>query len=112
MSFTTWLTSYFSSRGKALSLYHSGMAKANQRDYAGAVADYSAAMAAPHIPPDVKAMALYNRALAYSAQGEDALAAEDLAAVLAMPELPDNIKTAAHQRRERLRRRNEKADRP
>ena len=112
MSFTNWLKSLFSHRGKALSLYRSGMARANERDYPGAVADYSAAIASPHIPADVKAMALYNRALAYSAMEEDAQAAEDLAAVLAMPELPENIKTAAQQRRERIRRRSEETDRP
>ena len=112
MSFTSWLKSFFTSRGKALSLYRSGMAKATQRDYAGAVADYSAAIVAPQIPADVKAMALYNRALAYSAMDEDAKAAEDLATVLAMPELPENIKTAAQQRRERIRRRGDKTDRP
>lgn len=112
MSFTTWLKSIFSHRGKALSLYRSGMAKANKRDYAGAVADYSAAIEAPQIPADVKGMALYNRALAYSAMEEDDKAAEDLAAVLAMPGLPENINTAAQQRRERIRRRSKKAENP
>lgn len=108
MSFTIWLKSIFSHRGKALSQYRSGMAKAKKHDYAGAVVDYSAAIEAPQIPADVKAMALYNRALAYSAIGEDAQAAEDLAAIQAMPELPENIRTAAQQRRERIRRREEK----
>ena len=42
------------------------MARANKRDYGGAIADYSAAIWEPSIPTDVKAMALYNRALAYS----------------------------------------------
>ena len=108
MSFTTWVKSRFSRRGKALSLYRSGMAKANQRDYDGAIADYSAAIRAPNIPTDVKAMALYNRALAYSAIHEDEKSAEDLTAVLEMPGLPKNIKTEAQERRERIRRRDEK----
>jgi tetratricopeptide (TPR) repeat protein len=110
MSFTTWLKSLFSHRGKALSQYRSGMAKAKKRDYAGAVADYSAAIESPQIPPDVRGMALYNRALAYSAMNKDDKAAEDLAAVLTIPGLPESINTAAQQRRERIRRRNEKAD--
>jgi len=110
MSFATWLKSLFSHRGKALSQYRSGMAKAKKGDYAGAVADYSAAIEAPEIPADVKAMALYNRALAYSAMDQDDKAAEDLAALLEVPGLPENIATAAQQRRERIRRRNEKAD--
>lgn len=112
MSFTTWVKSRFSRRGKALSLYRSGMAKANQHDYKGAIADYSAAIQAPHIPKDVKAMVIYNRALVYSAIHEDEKAAEDLAAVLEMPGLPTNIKLHAQQRRERIQRRDDKrADR-
>jgi hypothetical protein len=88
------------------------MVKANTQNYDGAIADYSAAIQLPTIPADVKAMALYNRALAYSAVQDDVRAAEDLAAVLGMPGLPDNIRTAAEQRRERIRRRSEKTDRP
>ena len=105
--FSTWLKSWLSHRGKALALYRSGMAKANKRDYEGAIADYSAAIAAPRIPDDVRAMAIYNRALAYSATQQDDKAAEDLAALQGMPGLPENIKTAVQQRRERIRRRTE-----
>ena len=79
--------------------------------YEGAIADYTAAIESPQIPNDVKAMAIYNRALAYSAIHEDDKAAEDLAALLEMPGLPENVKTAAQQRRERVRRRKENADR-
>ena len=112
MSFTTWVKSLFTHRGKALALYRSGMAKAKRQDYAGAIVDYGAAIESPQIPNDVKAMAIYNRALAYSAIGEDAKAADDLAALLEMPGLPENIATAAQQRRERVRRRSESAVRP
>ena len=113
MSFITWVKTCFSDRGKALSLYRSGMAKANKHDYGGAIADYSAAIRAPNIPTDVKGMAVYNRALAYSAIHEDEKSAEDLTAVLEMPGLPKHIKTEAQERRERIRRRDEKrADRP
>lgn len=105
MSLTTWVKSFLSQRGKALSLYQSGMAKANKRDYGAAIADYSAAIQTPKIPADVRAMAIYNRALAYSAIHEDEKAAEDLGSVLQMPGLPENIRTAAEQRRERIRRR-------
>ena len=88
------------------------MAKAKKRDYHGAIADYSAAILAPHFPTDVKAMAIYNRALAYSAIREDAKAAEDLAAMLEMPGLPVNIKTCAQQRWERIRNRVERGTYP
>lgn len=110
MSFANWLTSFFSHRGKSLAQYRSGMAKANERDYAGAIADYSAAIQAPQVPSDVKAMATYNRALAYSAIQEDEKAAADLAALLELPGVPESIKTAAQQRRERIRRRRAKDD--
>jgi hypothetical protein len=112
MSLIDWVKSCFSHRGKAVSLYRSGMAKAYKRNYAGAIADYSAVILEPNIPTDVKAMALYNRALAYSAIHEEAKSAEDLAAVLEMPELPNNIKTKAQERQERVRRRRENADSP
>ena len=85
------------------------MAKANERDYDGAIADYSDAIRAPHVPTDVKAMALYNRALAYSAIHEHERSAEDLRAVLEMPGLPKKVKREAQERRERIRRRDERA---
>jgi hypothetical protein len=81
------------------------MAKARQKDYRGAVADYTAAIESPNIPTDVKGMATYNRALAYAALDEAQKAADDLAAMLEMPGLPDNILREARQRRERIRRR-------
>ena len=88
------------------------MVKANNCEYDGAIADYSAAIRAPDIPTDVKAMALYNRALAYSAIHEDAKAAEDLSTMLELPGLSERIKIEAHRRRERIRKRDEKTDTP
>ena len=105
MGLASWLRNRFSHRRKAISLYRRGMAKANRRDYNGAIADYSNAIESPHAPNDVKAMAIYNRALAYSSIREDARAADDLATVLAMPGLPVNVRNHAQQRRERIRRR-------
>lgn len=110
MSLIRWLKSLLSRRGKALFLYRAGMAKANKLDYRGAIADYSAAIQLPDAPTDVKAMATYNRALAYSAIHEDEKAAKDLAAMLDMPGLSERIKKEAHQRRERIRRRNDRTD--
>jgi hypothetical protein len=105
-----WITGLVSPRSKALTLYRAGMAKANKRDYQGAIADYTAALKEPKIPNDVKGMAIYNRALAYSAIHQEDNAAADLAAMLQMPGLPENIRTQAHQRRERIRRRTPGAD--
>ena len=112
MSFTTWVKSCFSHRGKALSLYRGGMAKANKHDYDGAIADYSAAIRAPNIPTNVKSMVLYNRALAYSTIHEDEKSVEDLTAVLEMPGLAKNIKTEAEERRKRIRQRDENTNSP
>jgi tetratricopeptide (TPR) repeat protein len=112
MSFTTWIQSFLSPRGKAISLYRSGMAKANERDYEGAIADYSAAIEMAKIPADVRAMAIYNRALAYSALNDEVKSVEDLSTLLDLPGVPENIRTAVQQRRERLRRRSEKTDSP
>jgi hypothetical protein len=112
MNLLAWIRSWLTHRGKALSLYRAGMAKANKHDYRGAIAAYSAAIQAPDIPIDVKAMATYNRALAYTAIHEDQKAADDLAAILEMPGLTEHIKIQARQRQERVRRRNEKTNRP
>lgn len=112
MSLIRWVRGLLTHRGKALSRYRAGMAKAKKGDYNGAIADYSAAIGAPDIPTDVRAMVTYNRALAYSAIQEHAKAADDLAAMLKMPGLSEEIKTAAHQRRERIRKRNERDKKP
>jgi hypothetical protein len=112
MSFTGWVMSCFSRRGKTLSLFQSGIAKANNHDHDGAIADYSAVIRLPHIATEVKAMALYNRALSYSAIHEEAKSNEDLAAVLEMPGLPANVRTHAQQRRERIKQRNKKGANP
>ncbi len=106
MSFISWMKSCFSNREKALAMYRSGMVKAKNRDYSGAIADYSDAIQVPRIPADVKAMAIYNRALVYSAICENAQAVEDLAVLLEMPGVPANIKTRAQERWERIRQRN------
>ena len=86
MGLLSWFQSLFSTRAKALSMYRSGVAKANKKDYQGAIADYSEAIGSADIPTDVKAAA-------------------DLAAMLKIPGLPENIVTQARRRRERLRRR-------
>lgn len=110
MSLITWVKSWLSHRGKALSLYRAGMAKANKQDHYGAIADYSAAIRMPDIPKDVKAMAIYNRALSYSAVHDETKAAEDLSMLLKMPGLAERIKREAHRRLERLRKRHERTD--
>lgn len=97
-----WLTSFFSTRGKALSLYRRGMAKAEKHDHRGALEAYDAAIKTAGSPADVRAMALYNRALVFAAIGENGKATEDLEFVLAMEESFINIKTMAKQKLARM----------
>lgn len=107
MSFLSLVKGLFSRRERGLAHYRSGMNRAKRKDYAGAIADYTAAMRSLEPSSDVMAMALYNRALAYSAIDQPDKAAVDLTQVLATPGLPEKIKLAAGQRRERLRRRDQ-----
>lgn len=104
MRFSYWLKSLFSSRGKALSLYRRGMARAKKQDHEGAIDDYTTTIGLPHTPPDVKAMALYNRALVYAAHEDHPKALDDLHLVLTMAATPEDIKTEARRKLERMKR--------
>ena len=102
MKLLEWLTGRFSGRGKATVLYKRGMAKARKKDQAGAIEDYTAAIAMSETPPDVRAMTLYNRALAYTSAGEEDKGVADLNAVLAMDEMLTNVKSMARQKLARI----------
>jgi tetratricopeptide (TPR) repeat protein len=105
-----WWKSLFSSRGKALSLYRRGMARAKEQDHEGAIDDYTATIDMPHAPPDVKAMARYNRALVYAADEDNTKAINDLSMILAMAETPADIKAEARRKLERMKRHSSKTD--
>ena len=98
MSGFQWLTGLFSNRGKAMSLYKRGMAKATKRDHEGAIDDYNQAITLPDTPPDLKAMVLYNRALAYFRTGQKQNAMDDLKEVLEMDEAPASVKSKAKEK--------------
>ena len=102
MNVVDWLADRFSNRGKALSLYRRGMAKAKKRDHRGAIEDYSKTLGMPDTPNDVKAMVLYNRALAYVATGDSPKGVDDLQAVLAMEEASVNVRTMTKQKLKRM----------
>lgn len=106
--FTSFLGKGFG-RSKARTLYKRGMAKAGKRDHAGAIDDYSAAIALADSQPDVKAMALYNRALVHSSAKNYEKAIDDLKVVLVMDELPNNVRTAAERKLERIIRRSKQS---
>ena len=110
MTVFNWLSNHFSRRGKALSLYKRGMAKAKKQDHQGAIDDYTATIGMRDTPPDVIAMVLYNRALAYVAAGDNGKGTDDLEAVLAMKEPLVNVKTMARQKLARMDSRSSKCD--
>lgn len=98
MNVFNWLTDHFSNRGKVLSLYKRGMAKAKKHDHQGAIDDYTMTIDMPDTPPNVKAMVLYNRALVYVATGDFSKGVDDLDAVMAMDEAPASVKIRARQK--------------
>ena len=98
MVVTKWWTGQFSHRGKALSLYKRGMAKAKKHDHQVAIDDYTTTIGMPDTPPDVKAMVLYNRALVHVATGDFRKGVDDLEAVLAMDSAPSTVKARARQK--------------
>lgn len=102
MTVSSWLFGVFSGRTKAMSQYHSGMAKAEKHNHQGAIDDYSAAIDDKAAARDVRAMALYNRALVFYAIGDNVKAAQDLNLVLGMEESFVNIKTMARQKLARM----------
>lgn len=71
MNIFNWLKSLLTSRGKAMSLYRRGMAKAERHDNEGALGDYTATIEMSTAPADVKAMAFYNRAISRVAIGDN-----------------------------------------
>ncbi len=102
MSLFSWLKCLQSNRGRALSLYKRGMAKAKRRDHDGAIEDYTTTIGMQDTPPDVRAMALYNRALVYVAGGDDPKGVDDLDLVLTLDDAPLNVKTMAKQKLARI----------
>lgn len=102
------LSNYFSGRGKAMSLYKQGMAKAKKHDHQGAIDDYTTMIAMPGTPPELIAMVLYNRALVYVAEGDAQKGADDLDAVLAMKKAKADVKTMARQKLAKMESRSKK----
>ena len=90
-----WIKSFFTRRGKSLSLYRRGMALAKAHDHQGAIDEYTAAIELEDVPADVKAMALFNRGLVHMAAGDYRRSVEDLDEVLVMDEAPENVKAMA-----------------
>lgn len=98
-----WLVSCFSRRGKAITLYRRGMAKAKKHDHQGALDDYTTLIGMPGMSADLMAMGLYNRALIYVAAGDERKGTADLDAVLTMNDALVRVKTMARQKLARMR---------
>lgn len=103
MGFLSDILGLFSVRGKAMAMYKRGMHKADQRDFDGAISDYTAVVETRQAPGDVRAMALLNRALVFSRAHEVEKAEKDLATVLAMPEASAQVKAAAQEKVQRMK---------
>ena len=102
MRILNWFTDSLSHRGKAMSQYKRGMAKAKRNDHPGALLHYTSAIGMPGTPADLLAMILYNRALVYVAAGDESKGAADLEAVLAMSDSTGNVKAMARQKLARM----------
>ncbi len=96
------LARLFSSRGKAIATYKRGIDKSQNKDLAGAVADFTSVIENSKTPADVCAMALFNRAQANSHLDRNDNALEDLKRVLEMPEAPSDVRSAAKDKLSRM----------
>ena len=97
-----WLIGHFSNRGKALSFYKRGWARAQKHDHHGAIDHFTTAISLPDTPTDLRATALYERGLTHVAAGDDLKGVDDLNAILAMEEALVNVKTMARQQLVRM----------
>ncbi len=108
MNVFQWLAGQFSFRETTLSLYKRGMQRARKHDHQGAIDDYTAAVAMPNTPSDMKAMILFNRGLVRVAAGDEPKGMDDLNLVLAMDEAPSSVKMMARQKLARMQTRSSK----
>lgn len=97
-----WIKSYFDKDDPATMYYKRGMRKAQKHEHAGAIEDYTNALKAEDIVPEMKAMILYNRGLVLVASGKGREGAEDLNAVIEMDAAAENVKRAAHRKLARI----------
>lgn len=105
MNFLSWWRNLGGVRNAGLALYKRGMDQANQHHDVNAMTSYSEVIELLDIPEDVRAMALYNRALLHVNNKNYAKAQDDLNEILALSGPLHQIKTAARQKLERMKRR-------
>lgn len=112
MTFLDWFKGYFSQRNRAMTIYRRGIARANEHDNQGALADYSAVIEMDAAPADIRAMALYNRSVVHGANHDEAQAIRDLEMLLEMPAAKATVKTEARRKLLRMQRTSERPDSP
>ncbi len=112
MTFLDSLKGYFSQRKRAMTIYKRGLARANEHDIQGALADYSAVIDMDAAPADIRAMALYNRSVVHGANHDDPQAVRDLEMLLEMPAASATVKTEARRKLLRMQRTSERTDQP
>jgi hypothetical protein len=84
--------------------YRSGLAKAQHKDFDGAILEYTAVLDAPDVSHELCAMALYNRAIAHRFKKSYPAALADLEHLLAMDGLRPHIRKAAIEKRSQMQR--------
>lgn len=97
-----WLMGRFADSDQASTFYKRGMVKAKKHNHAGAIEDYTAALAVPDVAAEMQAMILYNRGLVYVAAGMAKQGADDLNSVIQMEAAAENVKRAAQRKLSRI----------
>ena len=104
-SFWSGLRGMLGGGSSAESTLQRGMDKANRKDNAGAVLEYTHVIDMPHVAEELRAMALFNRALVYAADNKAAIARRDLELVAAMESAPERVRHSAREKLKRIDRR-------
>jgi hypothetical protein len=113
MGFFDQLANVFSRSGRDDSRLQQGMAHAQAKRPARAIAIYDSLVNSHGTNSTVRARALFNRALAHSSMKDDSKAIADLEQVVALPSAPENVLAAARNQLVRVRNRVQRVhDRP
>ena len=105
MGFFGQLANIFSRSGRDDHRLQQGMAHAEAKRPAQAIAIYDSLLNSKGTSPTVRARTLFNRALAHSSLKEDSKAIADLEQVVALSGAPENVLTAARNQLVRVRNR-------
>jgi len=105
MGFFGQLANIFSRSGRDDSRLQQGMAHAEAKRPAQAIAIYDSLLNSKGTSPTIRARTLFNRSLALSSMKEDSKAIVDLEQLVALPGAPENVLAAARNQLVRVRNR-------